>query len=68
MAIQHNMLSTHIVCIAIHLLITDTFSTPTGDYTSNRLESPTLKQGGCSPRDYRVAATIRGKECEKLRR
>jgi hypothetical protein len=36
MAIQHNMLSTHIVCIAIHLLITDTFSTPTGDYTQNQ--------------------------------
>src|ERR1035438_9630686 len=39
MAIQHNMLSTHIVCIAIYLLITDTFSTPTpvfASYGANR--------------------------------
>jgi hypothetical protein len=44
MAIQHNMLSTHIVCIAIHLLITDTFSTPTPHITSSRLRHVVLSR------------------------
>jgi hypothetical protein len=47
MAIQHNMLSTHIVCIAIHLLITDTFSTPTPvlDSYHSTNNGPSLHKG-----------------------
>jgi hypothetical protein len=41
------MLSTHIVCIAIHLLITDTFSTPTPvlDSYHSTNNGPSLHKG-----------------------